>query len=137
MGAHEGGNPIVETDYVIGANDSSPVLWRTWLNNIPPTSPDINPLFRPIKEIGGLNPQLIIVGGGEFARQEGQAWAALCTKAGVKCQFMCTWGQLHNFALGSSWVNPHVRRATDEAIVGWMRRCSMRNEHGSMVKEMA
>lgn len=131
MCAHEGGNPIVETDYVIGANDSSPYLWKTWLNGIPPSSPDVNPLFQPIDTIRHINPQLILVGGGEFARQEGQAWARLCEKAGVRHQYMCEWGQLHNFALGSSWVDPAVRRVTDEAIVSWMTMCSERSHDAS------
>lgn len=119
----EGGNALMDTDYVIGANTVTPDFAKKWLNGIDPMSPDVNPLYRQPEELQGLNPQLMLVGAGEFALQEGKDWAALCKKAGIRHRLVCEWGQLHIYALGSAWLAPDVRRRTDESIMDWMRLC--------------
>jgi acetyl esterase/lipase len=119
----DGGNALMDTDYVIGANTLTPDFAKRWLNGISPASPDANPLMREPKELKGLNPQLILVGGGEFALQEGKDWARLCCKAGVNHRIVCEWGQLHVYALGSTWLAPEVRRRTELSIVDWMKTC--------------
>lgn len=119
----EGGNALMETDYVIGANTGTPAFATAWLNGISPTDPDVNPLYRRPEEIQGLSPQLILVGAGEFAIQEAKDWAKHCEKAGVRNRLVCEWGQLHIYALGSAWVAPSERRKTDMMILEWMRDC--------------
>ena len=66
----------METDYVIGANTVTPGFATKWLNGISPISFEVNPLYRSVDDIQGLNPQLILVGGGEFALQEAKDWAS-------------------------------------------------------------
>jgi acetyl esterase/lipase len=119
----DGGNALMDTDYVVGANTMTPAFAKTWLNGISPISPDVNPLYREPKEIHGLNPQLILVGGAEFALQEAKDWAALCQKADIRHKIVCEWGQLHVYALGSAWLSPEVRRRTELSIVDWMKTC--------------
>ncbi|KAG4427851.1 hypothetical protein IFR05_016669 [Cadophora sp. M221] len=121
MPAHEGGNALTETDYLVAANENVPGLWKQWLNGISPTSPDANPLFRKPSEIVDLNPQLILVGSGEFALQEGKEWRRLCKAAGVKSLLICERGQMHIYSLGSNWLSDDVRRRTDAAIFGWIQ----------------
>ncbi|ETN36649.1 uncharacterized protein HMPREF1541_08927 [Cyphellophora europaea CBS 101466] len=123
MPAHNGGNALVETDYVIGANNSTPALYSLWLRDIPPTDFDVNPLYQQPGDIHGLNPQLILVGAGEFALQDSKDWAELCAKAGVKHRLVCEWGQLHIYAMGSTWLEPSVRRKTELSIVDWIAIC--------------
>jgi acetyl esterase/lipase len=125
MSSHprDGGNALMETDYVIGANTVTPAFAAKWLNGIPAISPKVNPLYVPPEELHALNPQLILVGGGEFALQEAKDWASLCKRSGVKQQIVCEWGELHIYALGSSWIEPAVRQRTDASIIGWMKKC--------------
>lgn len=123
MRAHVGGNALVETDYVIHANQSTPVLVSQWLNGCPPDSPEANPLYRNADEIPGLNPQLILVGAGEFALRDSIDWAALCATAGVKHQLVREWGQLHIYALGSKWLAPKIRQRTEHSIIDWIKMC--------------
>jgi acetyl esterase/lipase len=120
--SHEGGNALVETDYLVNANRVCPIYAAQWLNGTLGTLQDVNPLFCKPDELQGLNPQLILVGAGEFALQESKDWATLCNEAGVPKQLVCEWGQLHIYALGSAWVEPSVRQRTDAAIVSWMKR---------------
>jgi len=119
----DGGNAFMETDYVIGANTLTPSFASKWLNGISPTAPEVNPLYRQKEEIQGLNPQLILVGAGEFALQEAKDWASLCKKTGVHHRIVIEWGQLHVYALGSAWVEPSARRRTDLIIINWMQGC--------------
>ncbi|KAH7379067.1 Alpha/Beta hydrolase protein [Cadophora sp. MPI-SDFR-AT-0126] len=121
MPAHKGGNALTETDYLVAADANCPGLWEKWLNGISPTSPDANPLFRKPSEIADLNPQLVLVGGGEFALQEGKEWGRLCEAAGVETSIVCERGQMHIYSLGSSWLSTEVRRRTDSAIFGWIQ----------------
>lgn len=123
MRAFNGGNALAETDYV-NANRDIPVLVKKWLQDkFAPTSPQVNPLYRQPVEIEGLNPQLILVGAAEFTLPEARDWAALCERAGVKHRLVCEWGQLHNYALGSAWVEPAIKHRTDASIVSWMQMC--------------
>lgn len=119
--AHEGGNALVETDYVVKVNAVAPALWKMWLNEASNKSPDVNPMCRHPPEIIGLNPQLILVGAGEFALQEAKDWKKLCEAAGVKSRLICEPGQMHIYSLGSSWLAKDVRIRTDQAIFGWIK----------------
>lgn len=121
--AHAGGNALVETDYVVHANRSTPALVSQWMRDYPPDAPDANPLYRRADEILGLSPQLILVGGGEFALHDSKEWAALCARAGVKHRLVCEWGQLHIYALGSRWLAPVVRQQTETSIIEWIKTC--------------
>jgi acetyl esterase/lipase len=123
MRNHNGGNALVETDYIITANKVCPVYVAQWLNGVSGENPDVNPLYRLPKEIHGLSPQLILVGAGEFALQDSKDLATLCNLAGVENKLVCEQGQLHIYALGSAWLDPALRRRTDETIVGWMKQC--------------
>lgn len=123
MQAHEGGNALVETDYVVSANRICPIYWAQWLDGTPGTHPDVNPLRRQPDELRGLNPQLVLVGAGEFALQEAKDFARLCERANVRTRLICEGGQLHIYAMGSAWVDPAVRRKTDACIIGWMQEC--------------
>lgn len=121
--AYEGGNALVESDYIITANTFVPLLAKQWLGGAAPDDPDVNPLFRQPHELDGLNRQLILVGAGEFAMQEGKEWASLCDKAGIKKKLVLEYGQLHVYALGSAWLAPKVRRETEASIFDWMKDC--------------
>jgi acetyl esterase/lipase len=123
MRSHNGGNALVETDYIVTANKVCPMYVAQWLNGIPGRTPDVNPLYRQPGEIRGLNPQLILVGAGEFALQDSKDLAELCSRAQVPNQLICEWGQLHIYALGSAWLEPAVRRKTDATIMSWMKQC--------------
>jgi acetyl esterase/lipase len=129
MPAHEGGNALVETDYIVNANRVCPIYVARWLKDIPGTSPDVNPLYRQPAELEGLNPQLILVGAGEFALQESKDLAKLCNQAQVQHEIRCESGQLHVYALGSAWLDPAVRRRTDATVIDWMRSC-LAQSHG-------
>ncbi|KAJ6016123.1 hypothetical protein N7540_010714 [Penicillium herquei] len=119
----DGGNALMDTDYVVGANTTTPCFAMKWLNGISRTDPDVNPIYRQPGELTGLNPQLILVGGGEFAIQEAKDWATLCRKADVPHEIICEWGQLHIYALGSAWIEPSVREKTDRSIMTWIKQC--------------
>ncbi|KAJ5707659.1 hypothetical protein N7488_007460 [Penicillium malachiteum] len=118
----DGGNALMETDYVVGANTTTPHSAMKWLNGISPTDPDVIPIHRKPEELKGLKPQLILVGGGEFALQEARDWASLCRKADIQHEIVCEWGQLHIYALGSAWIAPSVREKTDRSIVTWIKK---------------
>jgi acetyl esterase/lipase len=119
----EGGNALMDTDYVVGANTVTSTFAKKWLNGISPTSPEANPIYRKPEEFNELNPQLILVGAGEFALQEAKDWAAQCSKGGVQHEIICEWGQLHIYALGSAWITPSVRERTDQSIIAWIKLC--------------
>ena len=123
MRAHEGGNALVETDYLVNGNRLCPQYWAQWLNGVSPRDPDVNPLERRPEEIQGLSPQLILVGAGEFALQESKSFSSLCKQANVRNQLVCEWGQLHICALGSAWIEGSVRRKTDMMILDWIKQC--------------
>ena len=123
MRAHQGGNALVETDYLVNANSICPHYWAQWRNGVSAMDPDVNPLQRRPEEIHGLNPQLILVGAGEIALQEAKDLAILCEQAKVPKQLVCEWGQLHIYALGSAWVEESVRRKTDMIVIDWIKQC--------------
>jgi hypothetical protein len=39
----------------------------------------------------------------------------------VKHDLVVEWGQMHVYALGSSWLEPGVRKKTEMKIVDWMK----------------
>ncbi|KAF9892983.1 hypothetical protein FE257_012394 [Aspergillus nanangensis] len=123
LDSFRGGNALVETDYIVGANLTVPTFTAAWLNGTPADSPLVNPLCCSAAEFQGLNPLLILVGGGEFAYQEGKDLAKLATQAGVRHHLEIEWGQMHLYALGSKWVSPAVRRKTDGMIYRWILDC--------------
>lgn len=120
MPAHEGGNALVEVDYLVAANLNVPSLWDLWLGGKPATDPDVNPLYNDPSKIAGLNPQLILLGAGEFALQEGKDWRKLCIDAGVENLLVAEVGQMHIFSLGSDWLSANVRERTDATIFQWI-----------------
>ncbi|KAF9894354.1 hypothetical protein FE257_007857 [Aspergillus nanangensis] len=132
MPAHEGGNALVATDYVVKVNAAVPKLWDMWLDGASSTSPDTNPLYNRPSEIYGLNPQLILVGGGEFALQEAKDWKKLCDAAAVDSRLICEPGQMHIYSLGSKWLAPGVRKRTDEAIFGWIMEKTSRQSNTTL-----
>ena len=125
---HEGGNALIETDYVVTANKVCPLYAAKWLNGMSGASKEVNPLYREPSEFAGLNPLLILVGAGEFALQDSKELAILASKAGVKIKLVCEEGQLHIYALGSTWLAPEVRRRTDATIISWIQECMGRVE---------
>jgi len=129
---YDGGSPLIESDYVVTANWSVPMMFKMFLGDMPGESPDVNPLFREPKEIRNLSPQLILVGGAEYAMQDGRDWSYLCKAAGVKHRLVVEWGQLHIFAMGSRWVDPEIRQRTDNTIIDWVQCCmrgSLKQKH--------
>ncbi|KAK5400811.1 hypothetical protein LTR06_011232 [Exophiala xenobiotica] len=120
---HQGGNALVETDYVVTANKVCPIYAAQFLGGLPGDSKQINPLYREPSEITGLNPLLILTGAAEFAVQDSKDLAMLASKAGVENKLICEQGQLHIYALGSTWLDPRIRERTDKTIVDWMKRC--------------
>lgn len=119
----QGGNALVETDYLVGGNLTVPVFSAAWLNGVSPTSPDVSPLHRTAAEIHDLNPLLILVGGGEFALQDSKDLAALCKRAKLPHHLEVEWGQMHLYGLGSKWISPKVREKTDDMIYRWIGDC--------------
>lgn len=117
----EGGNGLVETDYVITANKMVPQMSAAFTNGLPGTSPEINPLFFDIQEIKGMSRQLILVGAAEFALAEACRWASRCKKAGVEHNLIREYGQVHIYAMGSKWIAPSVRNKTDMLILDWIQ----------------
>lgn len=116
----QGGNALVETDYLVGANLTVPTFVNAWLNEEPGDSSRVNPLFCTPEEFEGMCPALILVGGGEFALQEGKDLAKLLDVSGVKKHLEIEWGQMHLYGLGSKWIDPTVRRKTDGMIYRWI-----------------
>jgi acetyl esterase/lipase len=123
LDSFKGGNALVETDYIVGANLTVPTFANAWLNGEPGDSPLINPLYCSPSDFEGMNPVLILVGGGEFALQEGKDLAKRLQDAGVRQHLEVEWGQMHLYALGSKWVDPVVRRKTDGMIYRWILEC--------------
>ncbi|KIX09202.1 uncharacterized protein Z518_00281 [Rhinocladiella mackenziei CBS 650.93] len=119
--AHEGGNPAVESDYFLMANEAVPLLASLFLGGRPPDSSDLNPLYRLPEELRGLSPQLIFTGGAEFARSDSEKWAELCYRAGLPYKLTVEWAQLHVYALGSKLTDPAVRIKTDAMIIEWIK----------------
>ena len=120
MSAYEGGNAAVESDYFVGANNTVVSLISLFIGDRSPFSPEVNPLYRHPTELAGLCPQLVLVGGAEFALYDSKRWAELCKSAGVECSLHVEWGQLHIYAMGSAFVLPAVRRKTDHRILEWI-----------------
>lgn len=123
LGSFQGGNALVETDYLVGANLTVPIFVNSWLNGELGDSPRINPLFSKPSDFEGMSPALILVGGGEFALQEGKDLAKLLGFSGVKQHLEIEWGQMHLYGLGSKWVDPMVRKKTDCMIYQWILDC--------------
>lgn len=60
LSAYEGGNPLVETDFLVAANQNVPSITKMFLGHGRSGSdPDVNPLFANPAELGGLCPQLM------------------------------------------------------------------------------
>lgn len=111
----------VESDYYVGANLSVPPTAKAFVGpRYASDDPDLSPLHRTPDELTGLSPQLILAGGAEFALWDSKRWATLCRTAGVQHRLIVGWGQLHVWALGSDWIAPSLREATDSTIVNWM-----------------
>lgn len=111
----------VESDYIVSANLSVPHLANWYVGQgYANDDPDLSPLHRTPDELQGLSPQLIFAGGAEFALWDSKRWAALCKTAGVTHRLCIGWGQLHVWALGSDFIAPSLRRATDSTIISWM-----------------
>ena len=121
LSAYVGGNPLVATDFLLGANEQVPNITAMFLGSRSGTDPEVNPLFSKPGELKGLNPQLILVGGAEFCHQDGRDLATLCKKAGVKHELVAEWAQMHVYALGSAFIEPAVREKTDLKIVEWIK----------------
>lgn len=117
----EGGNALIETDFV-DANAIVPVLSAMFIGKNDPKHPGVNPLLNKPEDLIGLCPQLVLVGGGEFALQDSKAWAILCRAAGVKVELIVERGQPHIYAMGSKWLEPEVKKKTEDKIVQWMAR---------------
>lgn len=118
----------VESDFFVVANSAVPRLTGMFLgSNYTGVDPAANPLCREVADIEGLNSQLIIVGAAEFALQDSKEWAALCKKAKVTNELIIGHGELHVWALGSSFIDPILRVKTDEKIISWMIDCSALN----------
>lgn len=120
LSAYEGGNQAVMSDYFIMANEAVPVLTKAFLGKYAGTDGDANALYRPLDQLRGLNPQLIFVGAAEFALSDSKDWARRCLEAGVAYELHVEWGQTHIWAMGSKFIEPELRRKTDERIVAWI-----------------
>ena len=118
---HEGGNAFVETDFV-DANVLVPVLSAMFIGKNDPKDPSVNPLLHKPQDLQGLCPQLVLVGAGEFAVQDSKAWALLCRAAKVEVELIAERGQPHIYAMGSKWMEPAVRKKTEDKIVQWLAR---------------
>lgn len=117
----DGGNALVETDYVVTANLMVPAMSSAFTRGLPGDAPEINPLFVDTQDIRGMSRQLILVGAAEFALAEGSRWASRCKKAGVEHTLIREYGQMHIYAMGSSWMPPSVRNKTDMLILDWIQ----------------
>lgn len=118
--AYNGGNALIETDYVVTGNSLVPVLTSMWLGGRPGDSPEVNPLCCTPEDIRGLNPLLILAGGGEFLVEDSRDLADLCRRAGVRHELVVEWGHLHIYAMGGRWIDPAICRKTDDKILGWI-----------------
>ncbi|KAJ4204163.1 hypothetical protein NW759_015000 [Fusarium solani] len=120
----QGGNALVETDFLVNANEVVPMMASAWLKGKPATSPAVNPLFCTPVDFQGLCPLLIFVGGGECMLQDSKDLASLCRAGGVPHHLEVEWGQLHVYGLGHKWVSPAVRQKTDRMIYRWVKDCA-------------
>lgn len=120
LSAFEGGNAAVESDYFVMANEAVPRLARLFAGSYELDSPEVSPLLRKPEELRGLCPQLILAGAAEFALSDSKAWARMCADAGVPHKLHVEWAQLHIYAMGSRFIDPHVRRRTDLQILHWI-----------------
>ena len=118
--AYEGGNPAVLSDFFVVANEAVPAMAKAFLGGLPGSDKEVNPLRRACNEVQGISPQLILVGAAEFARADSVDWAAKCREAKIQHELVVEWGQLHVWALGSSFIEPSLRRKTDERMLTWM-----------------
>jgi acetyl esterase/lipase len=116
-----GGSPTVETDYLVGGNIAVPWMAAQFRGSIPGDSPEVNPLYCQPSAIRGLSPQLILVGAAEFALYDSKKWNEVLTAANVKHNLVVEWGQLHIYAMGSTWVDPKVRAKTHNTIIDWIK----------------
>lgn len=120
LSAYKGGNALVETDFLVTANQFVPFVTETWLGGLDGNSPYANPLCYEPNQLYGLNQQLIFVGGAEFAIQDSRNLSQLLGKAHVPHELHVGWGEMHIYAMGSDWVAPSVQRQTDAAIIVWI-----------------
>lgn len=118
----EGGSHAVTSDYFTQANTAVPVLAKMFRGNYAADDPEVNPLYAQENDLKGLNPQLIFVGGAEFALYDSKQWAELCKRAEVQHELHIEWGQLHIWAMGSQWIEPGLRARTDARILDWIER---------------
>ncbi|KAH8595052.1 Alpha/Beta hydrolase protein [Bisporella sp. PMI_857] len=116
----DGGNPMVETDYLVQANIMVPKFSNWFIGSWNGADPEVNPLFEEEDRIKNLSPQLILVGAAEFALHDSVQWAQFCKKTGVKHKLVREWGQIHIYALGSKWIEREVRERTDGLIFDWI-----------------
>ena len=123
LNAYEGGNLAVMSDFFVVANQTVPLMAKAFLGKYSGKDAEVNPLYRSTEQIAGISPQLILVGAAEFALSDSKEWARKCRKAGVVHELVVGWGQLHVWALGSSFVDPDLRRKTDEHMIDWMISC--------------
>ncbi|KAH7064051.1 Alpha/Beta hydrolase protein [Paraphoma chrysanthemicola] len=123
LSAYEGGNQAVMSDFLVTANTAVPVMTNAFLGGFSGSDPEVNPLYQPTELIRSLNPQLIFVGAAEFALSDSKHWAQRCQDAGIKCELHVAWGQMHVWALGSSFIEPALRDKTDARMVEWMIEC--------------
>lgn len=113
----------METDYVVTANTSVPQMFQLFRGSYAGDSPEVNPLRRNLSELSHLSPQLMFVGGGEMALDDGKDWAEMCKNASVKHEIIIEWGQLHIYAMGSAWLDSNIREKTDSKIMSWILQC--------------
>jgi len=116
----EGGNALVETDYIITANTGVPLFATRWIRDIDGASHEVNPLYCKSSDFHGLPPQLILVGGGDFVLPECRELSQRFTEAGLRHKMVVEWGEFHLYALGSKWVDPRTRAKTEATIFGWI-----------------
>jgi acetyl esterase/lipase len=117
----QGGNALVETDYVTTANTGVPLFAKWWLGDHDPRSPDVNPLYCSVEQFKKLPPQLILVGGGDFVLPECRDLSRMFAKAGLRHEMVVERGEFHLYALGSNWTKRETRDRTDKYILGWMK----------------
>ncbi|KIW78550.1 hypothetical protein Z517_08388 [Fonsecaea pedrosoi CBS 271.37] len=133
LDAFRGGNASVETDYVVTGNTILPLFTDMFLRGtgLKGSDAEINPLRRKPSELKGLHRQLIFVGSAEVVTQEGKRWADVCEAADIEHKLVIEPGQLHVYAMGSSWIDPGVRNKTDDIIVDWIWDCCFRGVSNS------
>ena len=91
LSAYEGGNSAVCSDFLVSANQAVPLMANAFLGPYKADDPDVNPLYRSLDDVTGLNPQLIFVGAAEFALSDSKDWARKCREAGVECELQVEW----------------------------------------------